>query len=424
MQNHPEIEYLFSLSSRGWKLGLDKITELLEELGNPHQQYKTIHVAGTNGKGSTCAMLTSILVAQGYRTGLFTSPHLIDVTERIRCNNVDISYPDLIELIQEAKPYIEKYECTFFEAVTAIGFLYFARQKVDVAVIEVGLGGRLDATNVIAPVLSIITEIEHDHTKQLGRSREKIAYEKGGIIKSGVTCLTNTRHKIVREILASICVERKSPFVHAADFAMLQATTHNLDGTTFSMSANKHVYKNLKLSLLGDYQLENALLAVTAARLLNDSGLVIQDDAIYQGLADVHWPGRLQVYGTHPLLILDVAHNASGSKRLVETIQRISPGKTATIVFGVCDDKNYRSMLQSLNAISKEFIFVKANTYRALSTHILMHEAEKFGKPMSEFQNVIDGMDYATSHVDSSGFILGTGSHYTVGEILKYHKNA
>ncbi|HEX9970841.1 MAG TPA: Mur ligase family protein, partial [bacterium] len=208
MNDNQAIDYLFNLSVFGWKLGLEKITAMLSELGNPQEKYRTIHIAGTNGKGSTCAMIESILRAAGYKTGLYTSPHLVYVGERIRCDGQFIRKEALVSYINFIKPLIEKYRCTFFEAMTIIAFLYFADQHVEIAVIEVGLGGRLDATNVIAPLISVITNIDIDHTKQLGHTRNSIAYEKAGIIKPGSICLATCQSKPVNSLIAQICQDR------------------------------------------------------------------------------------------------------------------------------------------------------------------------------------------------------------------------
>jgi dihydrofolate synthase / folylpolyglutamate synthase len=424
MMQHPELEYLFSLGSRGWKLGLDTIRLVLSDLGNPHQRYKTIHVAGTNGKGSTCAMLNSMLIAAGYRTGLYTSPHLIDVTERIRCNGIDISYQELIVLIQRLKPALEKYQCTFFEALTAIGFLYFAEREVDIAVIEVGLGGRLDATNVIMPILSIITEIEHDHVQHLGRSREKIALEKGGIIKRGVPCNTNTRHKIVHDVLWKLCHQQNSAFYCVPEIASIYNSTINENGSVFDLSVGDLDFKHIQLSLLGDHQIENAALALTTTVILNQIGVHLKKDAIYQGLRNVYWPGRLQLLTTNPRMLLDVAHNANGVRRLVGSFKKIFPYRKATVLLGVCNDKNYHAMLRQLNEIATEFIFVKPETERAISPRKLAKEAVKYNKAVREFRTVSDGVDYLIKNASERDLIIGTGSHYTVGEILKYDKKA
>ncbi|MBL7095341.1 bifunctional folylpolyglutamate synthase/dihydrofolate synthase, partial [candidate division KSB1 bacterium] len=202
------LEYLQNLTSLGWKLGLDKIRSLLKEIDNPHEKYKVVHVAGTNGKGSTSSMLASILEAAGYKTGLFTSPHLFYVGERIKYNGIPISQNELVEYIKRLQPLIKKYKTTFFESITAIGLLYFADKKVDIAVVEVGLGGRLDATNVVNSILSIITNINIDHTKQLGSDLKSIAKEKAGIIKQNSICISNSDYKSVNSVFEQFCRER------------------------------------------------------------------------------------------------------------------------------------------------------------------------------------------------------------------------
>ncbi|MBD3290930.1 hypothetical protein GF337_19135 [candidate division KSB1 bacterium] len=417
------IDYLYQLSSLGWKLGLNKIRALLKEVDNPHQQYPIIHIAGTNGKGSTSAILESILRTAGYTTGLFTSPHLIHLGERITVNGIQISQKDLVSYVERLQPLIEKYKCTFFEAITAIAFIHFAERKVDVAVVEVGLGGRLDATNVVSPILSIITEIEHDHTKQLGRSRRKIAAEKGGIIKRGAVCLTGSQHKDVVETLAQICRERKTELMQVSNLVKIQNIIPGEKFTSFDLRLNGSIYPQLKLPLLGEHQIRNATLAIMATNLLSSEHFDIKIEDVYHGLFDVRWHGRLQILDNSPKVIVDVAHNPDGTASLVKSIQNTFVYDELFVILGIMKNKNYRAMVKNISAIASRIIAVKADTHRALDPRYLVREAEKHNIPAEAFTSVAAGLEHALGKSGKKTIILGTGSHYTVGELINCYKS-
>lgn len=417
------IDYLYKLSNLGWKLGLNKIRALLKEIGNPHQKYKIIHIAGTNGKGSTSAMVESILRTAGYKTGLFTSPHLIYVGERIQVNGIKISEDELVFYLEKLQPFIEKYKCTFFEAMTAISFAYFADQNIDVAVVEVGLGGRLDATNVVSPILTIITEIEHDHTKQLGRSRKKIAIEKGGIIKRGAACLTGSRHKDVIETLDQICQERKTELMQVPNLVKIQNVIPMEKFTSFDLRVNGSIYPQLKLPLLGEHQIRNATLAIMAINVLSAGIFNIKIEDIYHGLFDVRWPGRLQILDNSPKIILDVAHNPDGMASLVRTVQNTFTYKDIIVILGIVKNKNYRAMIKSISKIAHRIIAVKSETHRALDPKYLVTEARKYNIKTDIFYSVEAGLEHAIKSAGKDTLILGTGSHYTVGELINCYKS-
>jgi len=423
MNHSKTIDFLYQLSSLGWKLGLNKIRALLKEIGNPHEKFKVIHIAGTNGKGSTSAIIESILRTAGYHTGLFTSPHLIQITERIKINGNEIDFDDLEYYIKQLRPFIERYKCTFFEAVTAIAFAYFADRQIDVAVIEVGLGGRLDATNVVTPVLSIITDIEHDHTKQLGRSRKKIAYEKGGIIKPGAACLTMSQHKAVIETLAKICDDRKTELIQVARLVNLENVLQNDKFTSFDLRVNGAIYPQLKLPLLGEHQLKNASLAVTAANFLNQNGFQIKIEDIYHGLFDVRWPGRMQFLEFSPRFIVDVAHNPDGMANLVKSIQKLFSYHKLIVIIGIVKHKNYHAMVRWVSTIADLIIAVRPETPRSIDSTKIKNEALLYKIPVVSFDNVKNGMEYALSKAIGDDLIVGTGSHYTVGELISLYKN-
>jgi len=412
------LKYLQNLTSLGWKLGLNKIRSLLKEIDNPHQKYKVVHVAGTNGKGSTSSMLASILKTAGYKTGLFTSPHLLYIGERIKCNGVPISQKEFVEYIERLQPLIKKYKCTFFEAITAIALLYFADQKVDIAVIEVGLGGRLDATNVVSSIISIITNIEIDHTKQLGKDRKSIAREKAGIIKPHSICITNCSHKNVNTVFEQFCQQHKTEHISINNLIKIDNVQLKEEFTSLDMAINGSFFPRLKLSLIGEHQIQNAALAVSAANILNERFLPISVDHIYEGLSDVQWTARLQTLSLNPKIVVDVAHNTNGISFLKKSIKTIFNYQRLIIIMGIAKDKQYENMVQQIAPMAEIFIAVKANNRRALSSTTLSTVAKKYIDRVIKCQTVEQGLSAALQQAKKDDIILCTGSHYTVGEFV------
>lgn len=411
-------QYLYNLTSLGWKLGLNKIRSLLAELKNPHEKYPAIHIAGTNGKGSTSAMVESILRSAGYKTGLYTSPHLAYIGERIKCNGKSITQEELVCYIERLQPLIKKYKCTFFEAITAIGFAYFADQQVDIAIVEVGLGGRLDATNVIMPLMSIITNIEIDHTKQLGLNRKNIAFEKAGIIKPNTICITNSRTESVSAIFNQICQDRQVEHIRVDQLLKVNNVQLGEKITSLDMAIDGSVFPQLKLSLIGEHQIQNAGLAVAAATVLNSKFLPIKIEDIYHGLVDVQWPGRLQTISYNPKIVVDVGHNPDGISYVKKSIRTIFNYNRLIILFGVCKDKNYPAMIKTLASLADLFITAKADTSRALSPTTIANIALKYSDNVHKCKTSIEGLNYALNHAEKSDLILCIGSHYLVSEIM------
>jgi len=414
------IDYLFSLTSLGWKLGLNKIRSLLKELDNPHEKYGVIHVGGTNGKGSTSSMLASILQQSGYRTGLFTSPHLVYVGERIKVNGMPISKNDLVFYIEKLQPLFEKYKCTFFEALTAIGFTYFADQMIDIAVIEVGLGGRLDATNVVNPLISIITNVNFDHMKQLGYDRKSIAREKAGIIKENSICITNNKYQSVEQVLREVSEKQNTKLISLSELMRVNDAVYNENGTVFDLAINGSFFPKLRLSLLGPHQVENAALAVTAAKILQERFLPLKNDDIYAGLERVSWPGRLQLISQKPRLLCDVAHNPDGARALAKSIQKIFRYRRLHLLMGVMRDKKYEQIIKQLAPFADSFIAVSPDYYRSLAADKLAQIAKKYCRHVKKFDHVFQGVDYALGHAEENDLIVCTGSHFTVGEVLQH----
>ena len=421
MNDDQAIQYLYSLTSFGWKLGLNKIRSLLAELNNPHEKYRTIHIAGTNGKGSTSAMLESILRAAGYKTGLFTSPHLVYIGERIKLNGKSINQEELFSYIERLYPLIKKYKCTFFEAITAIGFTYFADQKVDIAVIEVGLGGRLDATNVIKPLISLITNIDIDHTKQLGSTRKSIAFEKAGIIKTNTICITNSSNESINAIFTQVCQECQAEQMRVDQLLKVNNVRLGEKITSLDMAINGSIFPRLKLSLVGEHQIQNAALAVAAATVLNSRFLPIKIENIYHGLFDVQWLGRLQIISYNPKIVVDVGHNPDGVSQIKKSIRTIFNYKRLIVLFGVCKDKNYPAIIKTLAPLADLFVAAKANTNRALSSTKIANIAFKYSDHVHKCKTAIEGLNYALENAEKDDLILCIGSHYIVSEIMAFY---
>jgi dihydrofolate synthase/folylpolyglutamate synthase len=406
------IAYIHGMYWRGSKLGLVRVTELCELLGNPQNGLKFIHVAGTNGKGSTCAMLSRILCAQGYRTGLFVSPFVDRFNERIQLNNEPIPDDDLAQIVSEIAPVVDSMEnpATEFEVITAAAFLYYSRQKCDYVVLEVGLGGELDSTNVInTPLLSIITAIDYDHMHILGNTIEEIASAKAGIIKDGGTVLFYGQHPDALPVIENAC-ERHGAELHVVDRSSLVEETYDLHGQTFSYRN----YAHLKLGLLGRYQMRNAATVIDAVELLRKAGVEISDEALRKGLAETVWPARFELLREVPPFFVDGGHNPHGVRGTVETYQRLFPDRKARIIMGMMRDKDVSESVRLLLPIAKEFYTVTPQNDRAMPGEELADLIGSFGVKATPFRTVADAVETAVRGNDPA---LAVGSLYMAGEV-------
>src|SRR5574341_2331504 len=351
---HLALDYLYSFVDYSLKhsselakadFNLDRMRALMTELGNPQDGYPILHVAGTKGKGSVCALAASALHAAGYKTGLYTSPHLLDYCERIQINGQAVSHAGLVELVEQVKPAVAKIsKLTTFEITTAIAFLYFAQQKVDAAVIEVGLGGRLDATNVITPKVSVITSLSYDHMAVLGNTLALIAGEKAGIIKPGVPVVSAPQKDEALEVLARIAGERGAPMTLVGREIVFKPISHSLDGQTLQVAIvhRPSSIVELNIPLLGLHQVENAAIAFAA---LQASGLNVSNEVICRGFAEVKWPARFEVVRREPPVIFDSAHNQDSFARLRQALDDYFPNRPVYLIFGASEDKNLPGML-------------------------------------------------------------------------------
>ncbi|MDP2965739.1 MAG: folylpolyglutamate synthase/dihydrofolate synthase family protein [Pelolinea sp.] len=405
------------------KFNLKRMEDFLELLGNPHKSYKVIHVAGTKGKGSTCAMLASILIKNGFRTGFYSSPHMIDFTERIRISEDQISHQEIVEYINLLDPIIKKVpELTTFEIITGLAFKYFADKHVDFAVIEVGMGGRFDATNVVQPEVSVITSISHDHTKVLGKSLKKIAFEKAGIIKNGIPVIVSKQKTSPLEEIIKIAGERNAGVVYAPGVYRTKSGTYSLDGQRFEIQKNGKKLIEVFIPLLGDHQIDNAVTAFACIEELKKRGNEISSDAIISGFQYMRWPGRFEVINKKPVVIIDGAHNLDSFRKLIKTIQKYLPEKQIILIFGVSEDKAVASMLKIIQPLIKTLIITKSQHPRALELYKIKDIAEGLRIPSALEEEIKNAIGEALVRSDESTAIVATGSIFIAGAVKENFK--
>jgi len=397
------LERLFSLYRFGSRMGLEQIKKILKELGNPQRGLKVIHVAGTNGKGSVCAMLASVLREAGYKVGMYTSPHLVDFRERIQVNGKMIPKKDVIRLYKLVKA--KGIDLTYFEFITAMAFKYFSEQKVDVLVLEVGLGGRLDATNVVKPLVSVITNISKEHTEVLGEDIKLIAFEKAGIIKRNSVVVTNAKGEAL-DVIAQVSRERNSRLVKVQDKVKM---------TKWDLEKQRILYKGMEiyLPLLGDFQLENVNTALETLEQMRTFGFDIPDKKIKKGLEKTCWPGRVEILGQRPLFVLDCAHNPAGVKALKSFVLKLKY-KRLILVMGVLADKDYRRMIKYMKPLAFRTIITRPRMYRALSPEIMGKEMKNHFIIRSNIRDALQEAKYLSERDD---LILVTGSVYLIGNV-------
>lgn len=417
------LDYLYDLQFFGVKFGLENTRELLRRLGDPHLKYRTIHVTGTNGKGSVCAFLESMLRTAGYKVGLYTSPHLIDFTERIVVDGKEISREDVTRLSGTVKAHVvemakmaDNKQCTFFEATTALAFKYFEEQKVDVAVIEVGMGGRLDSTNHLDPEACVITSIGVEHTQYLGDTEAKIAYEKAGIIKPEVPVVVGNVSAEAMDVIAKKTEECRSNMVRMGkDFGY---TPSKEDARSFTYWGFGGLSGKYQVGVHGEFQKANASLALAAieAAMSRDNPLTVDIKAARTGLASAKWPGRLHAVRQKPLIVLDGAHNPHGMKALAETVPRTFQYDELALVIGMMADKDQGKSLEAISGIADTVIATQARIGRSLPADKLAALVK--GKHAKTATNIADAIAEALKHARKKDLILITGSLYVVGEAL------
>ena len=439
-------EYIKNTAKFGSKLGLDRTEKILELLGNPHRKLKCIHIAGTNGKGSTTAMVTKVLVEAGYRVGSYISPFIEEFEERMQINNKNISKGDLSDIVTEVSKAVEKVvelghgNPTEFEIITCAGFLYFYKNNIDFSVIEVGLGGRLDSTNVIVPILSIITSISLDHTLILGDTIDKIAYEKAGIIKEGIPVVIFPQQKQSEEVIERICREKKCKLIKVSNDSAVYLGKENLkyiastliEGNVYTDS--KSITQKIKvqtssndyiidLALLGKHQLLNCSVAVHAIEELIGQGTMITREDVITGLGKVVWPARLEVMHKKPLVVIDGAHNIDGIEKLTQSIDMYFNYNKIILILGILADKQVEEMIKTIVPKVNRVITVTPNSARAELAEELKVQVEKYTTNCEAIEDYEQAYKKALSYCSDEDLLLVSGSLYMVGDMRRIIRN-
>ena len=411
------LKAMYGLRRFGIILGLATIKQILEGLGNPHNRFECIHVAGTNGKGSIASALASILHASGYKVGLYTSPHLVRFNERIRINNRPITDENVVASYEAVTGvYHGTREPTFFEYSTAMALHEFGRQNEDLDVIETGMVGRLDATNVIQPALAIISNISVEHRMYLGNTIAQIATEKGGIIKRRRPVVTGVKQKKAHSVIEAIASKKEAPLYRLGDQFRVRRSK---DGT-FMYHGLDNVWHNMQTGLLGNYQIDNAALVLAACELLNRNALNIPLECIREGLENNHWPGRLEVVSESPLILLDGAHNFIAARNLGKFLSKNLANQKITLVVGMLDDKPYAGILRSLLPHCSKVILTRPKIERALPPETLFSVARKIVSDITTIPDVASAIKYAIDTTSPQDAICIAGSLYVVGEAKTY----
>ncbi|MEE0205162.1 MAG: folylpolyglutamate synthase/dihydrofolate synthase family protein [Oscillospiraceae bacterium] len=413
------LTYIHSISWRGSKPGLERISEMMEQLGNVQEDLKFIHIAGTNGKGSVSAMLSSVLTAAGYRTGLFISPYIMRFNERMQVNGMPISDEELAEIVAEVQPVAESMaeRPTEFEIITAAAFLWFARQKCDIVVLETGLGGRLDATNLISKnVCAVITNLGMDHTEYLGNTLGEIAGEKCGILKPGCPVVAYRSAPEAMKVIRARAKELECP-VRTADFGKIKALSADLQGQTFQYKQ----FPELTVHLLGAHQLKNAAVALETISVLRKAGWEIPDEAVVQGMDATRWPGRFEVLQDNPLVIVDGAHNPQGVESLIAAVKEYLPGQHIVCVTGVLADKDWKPMMDRLKTVVSDFVAVTPDSPRALGNVRLARYLTDREHWVSVADDVEKGLTGALERAKATGgMVLACGSLYMAADVRRF----
>lgn len=420
---YPEaITFLEELTKFGINPGLARITHLLKVLGNPHRKLRVVHIGGTNGKGSVAAMLSSILQAAGLKGGLFTSPHLSRYTERFQVSGKEINPAELAALITALKPRLEEmvqagYEHpTEFEVLTVMAFLYFLAQKVDLAVVEVGLGGEIDSTNVASPLVSVITNVSRDHMDYLGETIPEIARVKAGIIKENSLVVTGVTEPEALEVIKETCLQKGVRLFRLGEEITWQIKEESLGGQYFDLQGLRAGYPNLYLPLLGRHQLANASLAVATAELLDALGFQIGPGAIREGLRKTFWPARLEVLAWEPLILIDVAHNLAGINSLREALQNLFRYRHFFLVLGLLADKEREKIVAALAPLAQTVVVTKPKSPRAGDWEHVAKEAQAYCADVRLIPEVTAALAQVLKEARPPDLICVTGSFYLVGE--------
>jgi dihydrofolate synthase/folylpolyglutamate synthase len=424
----PDVQqYLEGLGRFGMVFGLGRVRKLLASLGDPHKAFPCVHVTGSNGKGSVSKMLACILQEAGYRTGLYVSPHLEKFNERVSVNGVDISDRDLEESLAKVRPLVEamakrRAQCTYFEATTAVAFDYFRKANVDVAIIEVGLGGRLDATNVVDPLVSVITNVSLEHTDILGKTLEKIAYEKAGIIKPGRPVVTGAWDRKAVDLIWATANKKKAPFYMMQREVRRRSNSVTPEGQTFSLYTDRESYMRLFTPMMGEFQQENAAVAVLAAEMLGESGLHISPENIRKGIAKAVVPCRMERAGDRPRILLDSAHNPAAARTASRTVawyRKEGGFERVHLLFGILDDKDLANVLKPMLELADTLTYTQPTTGRALTVEKARKKVTALAgkKGLSFVSSPENALRTVRKLAGKKDLVWVTGSMYLVGEV-------
>jgi dihydrofolate synthase/folylpolyglutamate synthase len=419
------IKYITETAKFGSNYGLERTEKLLELLGSPHKKIKAIHIAGTNGKGSTTSMITSILMETGYKIGMYTSPYIEEFEERIQINKNNIPKSDLAKVVTEVKIAVDEvirlgYDSpTEFEIITAAMFKYFYDENVDYAVVEVGLGGRLDSTNVVTPILSVITSISFDHMNILGDTIEKIAYEKAGIIKENIPVVVYPLVDEAMEVIEKVASERNAKIYKVSDqwAEIIEPKTEN-NSQRILITTDNESY-NIKLSLLGQHQLLNCAVAIKAIETLKEIGVLIEKQHILSALAKVTWSGRMEVMNTSPLVVIDGAHNIDGIAKLVDSIKTYFNYDKLKVIVGILADKQVEAMIDKISTVADTAIVTTPHSDRAEASTVIKELLDKKGIQTEIVEDYRASFIKALSSSQKDDLILVCGSLYMIGDMRK-----
>lgn len=421
MDYEDALEYLFPLVRHGTKLGLENITELLSKIGNPHHSLKCVHVAGSKGKGSVCAFISSILKEAGYTVGTFTSPHLVDFTERIRVNWEPIPKEEVVRLVSELKPVADEMAASsrikspsFFEMTTAMAFKYFEERRVDLAVVEAGMGGRYDATNVVQPILAIITHLTTEHGEHLGRTLKRIAKDKAGIIKEKVPVVLSE----TSDVIEGHCKKKDCDLTVLGREINFGRESFDLAGQDFWVENGER--KHFHISLLGEYQVQNAATAFATIEALKSSGCDVSDEGIKEGFEKANWPARLHFLQRDPIVVVDSTHDVDGSRNLIESLKELFEFNDVVLVFAALEDKDVENMASVLGPFSDSVIATQADYKKALPAGAVEKEFRKHVKDVQMITPIRKAVDAALQKANKNDLVCITGSIFTASEAFAY----
>ena len=424
------LKFIHESHKFGMRLGLENIKKLLELLGNPQNNLKIIHVAGTNGKGSTCSFISTILKQSGYKVGLYTSPFLETFTERIRVNGENIpenGVGNIVNIIKEKIEIMVKEGHDYpteFEIVTAMAFYYFNKESVDFVALEVGLGGRYDATNVIEkPIATVITSISLDHVGILGDTLDKIAFEKGGIIKENCDVIVYPQKNEASKVLKEICNEKNAKYIEC-DFKDINLKESNINFQKFDCIINNKEYKDLQINLIGDHQVKNSVVALTTIELIkNKLEILISEENLRKGLMETKWPGRIEKIKENPMFIIDGAHNEEGAESLAKSIDKYFKGKNKILLIGMLEDKDINSVLDILIPRFNSVITTTPDNPRAIDAIKLKEKIEKYNIEVICKEDINDAVKYVIENSKEDDVIISAGSLYMIGHVRTIMKN-